>query len=231
MRVHVMYHKNSPFKTGSKLFKKIEDNQDFSGGAKGNEGLKVTSNKPQLSSVNDEGVPTCFQCVNSFPSMKSLSAHMRCHPDRFWPGIIPPPNAVLAQGNPQVVGSKSSSLSCNSNVVCDYGGGHVVEDHESKKVQMEMDDHESDSKNSDKNSCVVNQAPKVIAPIVEVIPQVDADSTGSPSSTTVNQDASSSSKSHTTTEIQSLVIPQDVGDDNLDMEVAHMGNDPFLGVP
>nr|GFC19555.1 hypothetical protein [Tanacetum cinerariifolium] len=51
---------------------------------------------------------------------------------------------------------------------------------------------------------VVNQAHEVIAPIAEVIPQVDDDST---------------------------VIPQDVGDDNLDMEVAHMGNDPFLGVP
>nr|GFA78514.1 zinc finger C2H2-type/integrase DNA-binding domain-containing protein [Tanacetum cinerariifolium] len=99
IRVHFMYHKNSPFKTGSKLFKKIGDNQDFSSGAKG-EGLKVTINKPQLSIMNDEGVPTCFQCGNSFPSMKSLSVHMRCHPDRFWRGIIPPPNAVLAQGNP-----------------------------------------------------------------------------------------------------------------------------------
>nr|GEV02142.1 copia protein [Tanacetum cinerariifolium] len=36
---------------------------------------------------------------------------------------------------------------------------------------------------------VVNQASEVIAPIAEVIPQVDADSTGSPSSTTVDQDA------------------------------------------
>nr|GEX63506.1 hypothetical protein [Tanacetum cinerariifolium] len=52
-----------------------------------------------------------------------------------------------------------------------------------------------------------------------------------PSSTTVDQDAPSPSKSHTTTEIQSLVIPQDVRDDNLDMEVAHMGNDPLFGVP
>nr|GEZ33743.1 hypothetical protein [Tanacetum cinerariifolium] len=78
---------------------------------------------------------------------------------------------------------------------------------------------------------VVNQAPKVIAHIAEVIPQVDADSTGSPSSTTVDQDAPSPSKSVTTTEIQSTVIPQDVGADNLDMEVAHMGNDLLLGVP
>nr|GEY31457.1 hypothetical protein [Tanacetum cinerariifolium] len=43
--------------------------------------------------------------------------------------------------------------------------------------------------------------------------------------------APSLSKSHTTTEIQSTVIPQDVRDDNLDMEVAHMGNNPLLGVP
>nr|GEW23794.1 hypothetical protein [Tanacetum cinerariifolium] len=78
---------------------------------------------------------------------------------------------------------------------------------------------------------VVNQAAEVIAPIAKVIPQVDADSTGSPSSTTVDQDAPSPSKSLTQTEIQSSVILQDVGNDNLDMEIAHMGNDSLLGVP
>nr|GFD38080.1 hypothetical protein [Tanacetum cinerariifolium] len=62
---------------------------------------------------------------------------------------------------------------------------------------------------------VVYQALEVIAPIAEVIPPVYANSTSSPSSTTVDQDAPSPSKSHTTTEIQSLVIPQDIGDDNL----------------
>nr|GFB87855.1 hypothetical protein [Tanacetum cinerariifolium] len=77
---------------------------------------------------------------------------------------------------------------------------------------------------------VVNQAPEVIAPIAEVIPPVHADSTGSPSSTTVDQDAPFPSKSHTTTEIQSSVIPQDVRDDNLYIEVAHMGNDLLFGV-
>nr|GFC50878.1 hypothetical protein [Tanacetum cinerariifolium] len=67
---------------------------------------------------------------------------------------------------------------------------------------------------------VVNQAAEVIAPIAEVIPQVDADSTGSPSSITVDQDAPLPSKSPTPTEIQSSVILQDVGNDNLDIEVA-----------
>nr|GEY28170.1 hypothetical protein [Tanacetum cinerariifolium] len=78
---------------------------------------------------------------------------------------------------------------------------------------------------------VVNQAPKAIAPIAEVIPLGNADSTGSPSSTMVEQDAPSTSNSPTPTETQSSVIPQDVGDDNLDMEVAHMGNDLLFGVP
>nr|GFB59270.1 integrase, catalytic region, zinc finger, CCHC-type, peptidase aspartic, catalytic [Tanacetum cinerariifolium] len=57
---------------------------------------------------------------------------------------------------------------------------------------------------------VVNQAAEVIAHIAEVIPQVDADSTGMPSSTIVDQDAPSPSKSLTPTEIQSSVILQDV---------------------
>nr|GFC65853.1 retrovirus-related Pol polyprotein from transposon TNT 1-94 [Tanacetum cinerariifolium] len=56
-----------------------------------------------------------------------------------------------------------------------------------------------------------------------IIPQVDDDSTGSPSSTTVDQDAPSPSKSLKPTEIQSSVILQDVGNDNLDMEVADRG--------
>nr|GFD40929.1 hypothetical protein [Tanacetum cinerariifolium] len=47
----------------------------------------------------------------------------------------------------------------------------------------------------------------------------------------VDQDAPSPSKSLTPTEIQSSVILQDVGYDNLDIEVAHMGNGPLLGVP
>nr|GEZ35712.1 ribonuclease H-like domain-containing protein [Tanacetum cinerariifolium] len=78
---------------------------------------------------------------------------------------------------------------------------------------------------------VDNQAAEVIAPIAEVIPQVNDDSTSLPSSTTVDQDAPLLSKSPTPTEVQSSVILQDVRNDNLDIEVAHMGNDSLLGVP
>nr|GFA63122.1 retrovirus-related Pol polyprotein from transposon TNT 1-94 [Tanacetum cinerariifolium] len=51
------------------------------------------------------------------------------------------------------------------------------------------------------------QAPKVIAPIADVIPPVQAELTGSPSLTTVDQDAPSPSKSQTTPETQSSVVP------------------------
>nr|GEU57583.1 hypothetical protein [Tanacetum cinerariifolium] len=74
-------------------------------------------------------------------------------------------------------------------------------------------------------------APEVIALIADIIRLVQADSTGSPSLTMVDQDAPSLSKSQTTPETQSFVIPYDVEEDNLVIEVAHMGNDPLFGVP
>nr|GEW22259.1 integrase, catalytic region, zinc finger, CCHC-type, peptidase aspartic, catalytic [Tanacetum cinerariifolium] len=55
-------------------------------------------------------------------------------------------------------------------------------------------------------------------------------STSSPSSTTVDQDAPSTSTSQTTSEQQSLIIPQGVEDDFYDIEVAHMDNDPYFGI-
>nr|GEX85748.1 copia protein [Tanacetum cinerariifolium] len=58
-----------------------------------------------------------------------------------------------------------------------------------------------------------------------------SESTNSPSSTSIDQDAPSPSKSQTTPEIQSYVIPQDVKEDNHDIEVAHIGNDRLFGVP
>nr|GEY72008.1 integrase, catalytic region, zinc finger, CCHC-type, peptidase aspartic, catalytic [Tanacetum cinerariifolium] len=78
---------------------------------------------------------------------------------------------------------------------------------------------------------VDQQAPEVIAPITDVIPPVQVELTGSPSSTTVDQDAPSPSKSQTIPKTQSFVIPQDVEEDIHDIKVAHMGNDSLFGVP
>ncbi|GJR50519.1 putative ribonuclease H-like domain-containing protein [Tanacetum coccineum] len=77
---------------------------------------------------------------------------------------------------------------------------------------------------------VDNPAPEVIAPIAEVVSPVPAVSTSSPSSTTVNQDAPSRVTSSTKTELK-LRLLNDVEEDNHDIEVAHMGNDPYFGIP
>ncbi|GKA07441.1 hypothetical protein Tco_0686665 [Tanacetum coccineum] len=74
------------------------------------------------------------------------------------------------------------------------------------------------------------QAPEVIAPIPEAVAPEHAVSTGSLSSTTVDQDAPSPSNSHTTQETQTPIISHDVEEDNHDIEVAHMGNDPYFGI-
>ncbi|GKB15997.1 integrase, catalytic region, zinc finger, CCHC-type containing protein [Tanacetum coccineum] len=65
---------------------------------------------------------------------------------------------------------------------------------------------------------VDHPAPKVIAPINEVVTLEPAASTGSPSSTTVDQDASSPSNSQTIPKTQSPIIPNDVEEDNHDLD-------------
>ncbi|GJT02682.1 putative ribonuclease H-like domain-containing protein [Tanacetum coccineum] len=74
-------------------------------------------------------------------------------------------------------------------------------------------------------------SPKVIAPIDEVVALVLTVATSSPSSTTVDQDVPSPSNSQTTPETQPPVIPNDVEEANHDIEVAHIGNDPYFGIP
>nr|GEW22214.1 Gag-Pol polyprotein [Tanacetum cinerariifolium] len=74
-------------------------------------------------------------------------------------------------------------------------------------------------------------APKVIAPIPEVVALEHTASTGLPSSTILDQDAPSSSNSQTAPKTQSPVISNDVEEENHDLDVAHMNNNPFFGIP
>nr|GEX11610.1 retrovirus-related Pol polyprotein from transposon TNT 1-94 [Tanacetum cinerariifolium] len=89
----------------------------------------------------------------------------------------------------------------------------------------------NDGENLGKLQPKADIAAEVIAPIVKVIALEPAESTDSSSSTTVDQDAPSPSKSQTTPETQPHVIPNDVEEDNHDIEVSHMGNDSFFGMP
>ncbi|GKB82706.1 retrovirus-related pol polyprotein from transposon TNT 1-94 [Tanacetum coccineum] len=78
--------------------------------------------------------------------------------------------------------------------------------------------------------CVDVPTPEVIASVDEVVAPDLVVSTGSPSSTTVDQDAPCCSNSQTTPETQSPVISHDVEEENHDLDVAHMKNAPFFGI-
>ncbi|GJZ11382.1 retrovirus-related pol polyprotein from transposon TNT 1-94 [Tanacetum coccineum] len=80
-------------------------------------------------------------------------------------------------------------------------------------------------------SSVDRPAPEVIALIAEVVALEPIVSTVSPSSTTVDQDAPCSSNSQTSPETQSPAISKGVEEENHDLDVAHMNNDPFFGIP
>nr|GEV96663.1 hypothetical protein [Tanacetum cinerariifolium] len=73
--------------------------------------------------------------------------------------------------------------------------------------------------------------PNVDHLVPEVPTPVHVALSSSPSSTTVDQDAPSTSTSQTTSEQQSSVILQGVEDEFYDIEVAHMDNNPYIGIP
>ncbi|GJX34315.1 retrovirus-related pol polyprotein from transposon TNT 1-94 [Tanacetum coccineum] len=79
-------------------------------------------------------------------------------------------------------------------------------------------------------SSVDHPAPEVIDPIAEVVAPGHVASTGLPSSITVDQDAPSPSNSQTTPKTQSPIISNDVEEENHDLDVAHMNNEPFFGI-
>ncbi|GJW14326.1 retrovirus-related pol polyprotein from transposon TNT 1-94 [Tanacetum coccineum] len=71
----------------------------------------------------------------------------------------------------------------------------------------------------------------VASPVLIEEAPAPVESTGSPSSTTVDQDAPSPSTSQTTPQSQSQTIPLSAEEESHDLEVAHMSNDPYFGIP
>nr|GEU39192.1 retrovirus-related Pol polyprotein from transposon TNT 1-94 [Tanacetum cinerariifolium] len=88
----------------------------------------------------------------------------------------------------------------------------------------------NDSENLGKLQLKADIAPEVIALIVKVVAPEPATSTGSPSSSTVDQDAPSPSHSQTTPKTQSPIIPNDVKEDSHDLDVVHMNHDMFFAM-
>ncbi|GKE59836.1 retrovirus-related pol polyprotein from transposon TNT 1-94, partial [Tanacetum coccineum] len=76
-----------------------------------------------------------------------------------------------------------------------------------------------------------NPPPSVAFSVPTVVAQEPADSTSTPSLTSIDQEAPSLSTSQTPQESQILVIPSGVEEHFHDIEVAHLDNDPFFSVP
>nr|GEY31077.1 retrovirus-related Pol polyprotein from transposon TNT 1-94 [Tanacetum cinerariifolium] len=75
-----------------------------------------------------------------------------------------------------------------------------------------------------------NSPPSVASLVLAVVASDPADPTGTPSLTTIDQDAPFPSTSQTPQETQSLVIPSGVEEHFHNIKVSHLDNDPFLGV-
>ncbi|GJT49413.1 zinc finger C2H2-type/integrase DNA-binding domain-containing protein [Tanacetum coccineum] len=162
MRVHVMYHKNGdvvnkPFKSGSKLFKRIGDkNQDLS-----DEGLKVMINKPYLSSVNDEAQGSNSNVVEngvdltkylkgwSVTERRGRRSLKMDDSDEDDEDLLEAVEDLMSLAN----GHRSSVIqgsNSNANSPPSIDKRKAV-----MQVQMELDDHEPDSRNSDEKQLVV----------------------------------------------------------------------------
>ncbi|GMH05890.1 hypothetical protein Nepgr_007730 [Nepenthes gracilis] len=95
MRIHAQFHKFKGDHLGVKKVHhhhrrnlKFQYHHDF---PKAKKSMASSNDFPDLMRNRK---PTCSLCNKSFPSMKSLFGHMRCHPEREWRGMQPPAAAA-----------------------------------------------------------------------------------------------------------------------------------------
>ncbi|KAL6340346.1 hypothetical protein AAG906_005798 [Vitis piasezkii] len=74
-----------------------------------------------LDENDGEGTSSCFVCNKNFRSLHALFGHMRCHPNRPWRGIHPPPRAKTTSGSTSTLSTEykytlvaSGANSCES---------------------------------------------------------------------------------------------------------------------
>ncbi|EPS68832.1 hypothetical protein M569_05938 [Genlisea aurea] len=76
----------------------------------------------------------CYVCGRKFLSEKSLSGHMRVHPERQWRGIHPPPPLVNGDFDDDGWSSDSSCLSFGRVSIRGMGSALLAEDSDSNSA-------------------------------------------------------------------------------------------------
>ncbi|KAL5723357.1 hypothetical protein ACHQM5_006767 [Ranunculus cassubicifolius] len=98
MRVHNSYqevNRNPKLKVKPKNMKKMKMRLMLE--------IPSSSSNPRCADSDPDANPSCALCKKTFPSMKSLFGHMRCHPEREWRGIRPPTKKAISNSSTSTV--------------------------------------------------------------------------------------------------------------------------------
>ncbi|GJS17059.1 retrovirus-related pol polyprotein from transposon TNT 1-94 [Tanacetum coccineum] len=205
----------------------------------------LVSNKPMFSST---GVKSSTSASGSHPSgntkkdkiqqtpSSTQNNKVEAHPRKVKSSLKNKDCVVAPKGT--ALNVHESKLNANSELKCVKCNGCMLSDNHDLCVLDFINNVNARVKSK---SIKKSSKRKVWKPTGKVFTKLDisgetpsssraAASTGSPSSTTVDQDAPSPSNSQTIPKTQSPIIPNDVEEDNHDLDVAHMNNDPFFGI-